>query len=278
MKSIICRKVFSGVLFLSIISFVGGQNAFAWTIANDFEGGTVGQLAGGSSGLSEPYSQTVFSDTIVHAGTRSAKTSFTSGSTGSSQYGGSISFPSNLVSGNELWARGYFYFEPGFSFACSPVIKIFRIARVKTSGGGHAGYLSVFSNSSGQILLSNEVDNDGMNAEYGTGVNFTVGAWQSIEMYAKLSTTNPILRIWKDGVLIIEKTDYQTLSSSTAVADFGLLYTYWNGGSPKNQVAYNDDIVFTTDQPANRDAKGNYMIGPIGWSIQPAKPTNVTIK
>jgi len=277
MKSIIFRKVFSGVLFLSIISFVGGLNAFAWTITADFEQGTVGQLAGGPSGLSEPYSQTIFSDTIVHTGTRSAKTSFSQGSTGSSQYGGGITFPSNLVSGNELWARGYFYFEPGFSFTCSPVIKIFRIARVKTAGGSHGGYLSVMSNSSGEILLSNEVDNDGIRAEYKTGVNFTVGAWQSIEMYAKLSTTNPILRIWKDGILIIEKTDYNTLGNSTDVADFGLLYTYWNGGSPKNQVAYNDDIVFTTEQPTNRDAKGNYMIGSMGWP-PPSKPTNLIVR
>jgi len=270
------RNILFYILLPACILLMTTSNSFAWTFTADFEQGSIGQEAQGPSGLTDAFSKTLYSDEKANTGAKSAKVNFIKGSNAWEVSGGSVVFPSTIGEGGELWARGYFYFEPGFDFTCNPVIKIFRIARVKTAGGSHLGYLSIFSNSRGEILLSNEVDNDGITSEYKTGYYFTIGAWQSIEMYVKFSTTNPILRIWKNGILIIEKTDYKTLRNSTDIADFGLLYSYWNGGSPKDQIAYNDDIVFTTEQPTNQDAQGNYMIGPIGWPA-PSQPKNLII-
>ena len=247
-----------------------------WTFTADFEQGMIGEKANGPSGLSGARLQTLYSDERSNTGTQSAKVTFIEG-TNADKSGGRVQFSSLLGEGDELWARGYFYFKSPWSWTCSPVIKILRGARVKTGSGDHIGYLSIFSNTNGTILLSNEVHA----TQPGTGANFDLDRWQIIEMYIKFSTMAPIFRIWKDGVLIIEDQTYRTLNNTTDVADFSYIFTYWNGNVPQDQVNYIDDFVFTTDRPSNQDDHGNYMIGPIGESTDespPLAPKNLAVQ
>lgn len=81
-------------------------------------------------------------------------------------------------------------------------------------------------------------------------------------MYVRLSTTQPLFRIWKNGTLVIEDATTPTLGSSSDQADFSYVFTYWNGGSPQDQTAFVDELVYTTSRPSQHDASGNPMIGP----------------
>jgi len=147
---------------------------------------------------------------------------------------------------------------------------------VLTSGGVGVGYLSVFADTNGMILLSNEVQG----YQPSTGVSFDVNNWQSIEMYVKFSTTTPVFRIWKNGILLIQDTTRRTLNSTNS-ADFSYIFTYWNGNVPQDQTSYIDDFYYTTETPSKVDAAGNFMIGPIDWAspsdtTSPSPPTGLT--
>ena len=52
--------------------------------------------------------------------------------------------------------------------------------------------------------------------------------------------------------------------------------TNWNGGSPKAQTQYIDDVVITTNTPVQRDAAGNPMIGPMDGTNPPPQPVEAT--
>ena len=89
-----------------------------------------------------------------------------------------------------------------------------------------------------------------------------------LEIYVKLDSMagKGIIRIWRNGVLIISDTKHATLpNKSSAAADTALFMTYWNGGAPQKQIQYIDDVVITSDEPSNGDADGNHMIGPSDW-------------
>ncbi len=223
----------------------------------NFEQGTDGQPADGPSGFSGAHAKTFYSSDIANSGSKSSKVEFVAGTDAWGTSGGAVDFPHHLSNGQELWCRGYFYFKAPWSWTCSPVVKIFRGAHISNASGNNVGYLSVFSDTTGEILLSNEAGG----AQTSTGVSFDIGRWQCIEMYTKLSTTDPVFRIWKDGVLIAENTTHKTLGSSTDYADFAYIFTYWNGNVPQNQDAYVDDFIWTTNVPDQVDDAGNPMIG-----------------
>jgi hypothetical protein len=277
MRMTINRLVLCTLNFGSAFFFALPGPAFAWDITANFEQGILGQEAQGISGFDDAFSQTLYSNERVNTGAKSAKVSWLQGSDGWGQSGGLFNYPAELGEGDELWVRGYFYFQSPWSWTSSPVVKVLRGVRIKNSSGVHIGYLSVFSDTNGQITLSNEVGD----YQQGTGVYFDRDRWQSIEMYVKLSAMTPIFRIWKDGVLIFEDTTHRTLNSSfpSDKADFAYVFTYWNGGVPQNQVSYVDDFVFTTTRPSKQDAQGNYMIGPIEsiLTLNPVSDTFINI-
>ncbi len=226
---------------------------FAWTRTATFESGTSGKRASGTSGFDYAGPPVTYSVDTAAVGSKSAKFVWNAGSDGSAQTG-EIEYASVGV-GGELWARAYFYFKSPWSWTSRPVVKIFRGAQI-TSGGRNVGYLSVFADSSGSILLSNEPGD----VQTATGATWSTDKWQCVEMYVKLGSPG-IFRIWKDGVLVYEDTTHNTASGSQATTR-ALFGSYWNGGVPKNQTEYIDDVVITTDRPSQQDSHGNYMIGP----------------
>jgi hypothetical protein len=258
-KTTFNRKRFATLqITLIAILFASGQ-AFAWTKSSNFESGSVGALAQGTSGFDYAGSATKYSSDTASSGTKSAKMTWSTGADGYAVDHGEYAFSSSVTNGGEVWARAYFYFASPWSWSCSPVVKVLRGVQVLNSGGSNVGYLSVFADSGGGILLSNEVGD----VQIGTGAKFDLNAWQCIEMYVKLSPTAPIFRIWKNGVLIYEDTTHRTLSSTSDFGSRALIMTQWNGGAPQAQSQYVDDVVITTDRPSQVDSKGNPMIGPI---------------
>ena len=229
--------------------------AAAWTKSRDFEGGLIGQEAQGSMGFDDAGGLTLYSNEVVNSGQRSAKFIWNKGDTGFVNCRGEHYYVSEVGEGQELWIRAYYYFKSPWSWTAAPFNKIMRIHVRNTA------YLSVLSDAWGQIVGNSEV----VDRNYYSGRTFDTDRWQSIEMYVKISGSQGILRVWKDGVLIIEdKTSATTRNGNNAI--FSYFMSYWNGGCPENQVMYMDDVVMTTDMPSARDAAGNPMIGPIGWS------------
>ncbi|HKN19730.1 MAG TPA: hypothetical protein VJW95_08025, partial [Dissulfurispiraceae bacterium] len=233
---------------------------------------------------SQAFSETLFSNMIAHSGTQSAAVNFTPDANDAwGESGGIEAWPTGIAKGGQVWARGYFYFQSPWSWICSPVVKIFRI-HLQDSSGNNAGYVSLFADSTGAIVLSNEPDtyqsNDpgpGQQSAIVVPAAYDINAWQCLELYVYFSPVegSAVVRAWKNGVLIFQDTWRATMAAATDTSDESLVFTYWNGGVPQNQTAFVDDFEWTSVQPANTDAQGNYMIGPMA-TVTPSAPTNLT--
>lgn len=230
-----------------------------WTITSTFESGTVGNVATGSTGFNEAGDVTIYDNTRAQSGTKSCKMTWINGGWNPGDQGfthckGWVDFPENLVAGDEIWARGYFFFPTGWSWSCSPVVKILRLTTTTES----AHHVSIFANWDGYITLSNEPGNV---QTYST-TPFGENAWVHLEIYVKFSSSNNgIIRIWKDGVLILEDTTKLTIGSGDYCYGSFVMST-WNSGPDQAQSQWIDNLKWTTSQPTNQDAYGNYMIGP----------------
>jgi len=69
------------------------------------------------------------------------------------------------------------------------------------------------------------------------------------------------IRVWKNNKLIANFPQRISAVDKTGVIDSLYLFTYWNGNAPQTQSLYVDDVIITTDTPANRDANGYPFIG-----------------
>src|SRR5574343_470584 len=260
------------LLLILIVTLFLSSSAFAWTWTADFESGTLGQVASGTSGFDYAAARTTYTSEIAHSGTKSCKLDWYRGSDGD---GCAAWWPATqrvTSNGGELWVRGYYYFKSPWSWTCDPAVKILR-AVVRTSGNAHIGYHSILSNTNGQVTLSNEVQD----YQPESTVAFGTDQWVCLELYVKFSPTTPTVRIWRNGVLVFEDKSHRTADSTTDFCDGGWVMSYWNGGAPQAQVMYVDDFQATTDTPSNRDAAGNPMIGPIDWSSSDTTAPTVSI-
>lgn len=248
------------ILILTIPSL-----ALSWTETANFDSGAVGQVANGSDGFDGAGTATLYSDTYAHSGTQSARMTWLTGDAGFDENHG-VNYLSSVTDGGEIWARVYYYFPTGFDFTCTPVNKILRLHVYASDGSTNRGHISIFSGSAGQVKYSNEVDA----TEPYTGESFGTGSWDSYELYVRFSTTSPISRIWKNGILIHEDTTHATLQSATDISTESYVMSYWNGGPDQDQYSYHDDLYVTNEQPSNQDAAGNYMIGPTDWGAHGA--------
>jgi len=231
--------------------------AFAWTKTATFESGTIGNIANSTSGFDYAGTATKYSSDKSAGGSKSAKMSWTTGNEGWNLTHGEITYPQNVSNGQEIWARGYYYLVSPWSWAnASGASEFIKILRIGTTHGFH----SFIANGSGHIIASNEP------AGFGpiTSATLDINAWNCLEIYVKLSTTDPIYRMWKNGVLIYEDRSHVTLLNSGDVAIRSIIMSTWNGGVSQNQTEYVDDFVITTDTPAGRDATGHPMIGTLG--------------
>jgi hypothetical protein len=250
-----------------ILALLIPAQALAWTVTKNFDGGTAGSLATGTYGFDYAGTETKFSTAQVRSG-KSVAFGHIYAQDDWGKAHAEFNYPSVVGIGGQIWLRTYMYFPSDFSwdsYSSGNVIKVLRIARVATTSDSHVGWLSVFANKAGEIMFSNEIDGT-PTGENTTGVQFTKGGWQCIEISVKLSKTSPIFRIWKNGTLIYNNTSLGTTPADTGYqASVGYLFSTWNGSAPANQTNYIDDMVWTSDTPSNVDANGYPMIGPDDW-------------
>lgn len=250
-------------LFLILLYFIFYSPASsAWTVSADFEKGTNGQLADGESGFSTSRDNTFFSNTYSRNGGQSAKAGINKGET--SGMGGTFFPVTRPGKGDEMWWTCSVYFPQGFDFSVGGSgLKLMRM-QVLNSDGNSAGYHNILMKTNGLDLNSAvsgaTFTNNNPNRK-GLGGTITTGKWYTFETYLKLSDTQGIWRIWKDGKLIFEDTKTFTLNASSSEVSRGLIFTYWNDNAPATQAAYIDDCSMTSDKPSKFDANGNPYIG-----------------
>jgi hypothetical protein len=102
-----------------IFAFFSTVPVLAWTFTADFEDGTPGSRAYGSSGFNgaETGARTYFSSERAHRGSKSALFSWLAGDSGYLNCNGQVNYPSELKEGDEVWIRAYYYFENGWQWS-----------------------------------------------------------------------------------------------------------------------------------------------------------------
>jgi hypothetical protein len=285
-------------------------SASAWTWDNNCEGGGVGALVAQTplTGFTDAFSLTTYSKDQAATGSQSCKMSITAGSDGWGSWGGTVTFPSTIPSGGQVWTRVSLFVPSGFKTTTNDgVLKFMRI-HTANSSNSNVGYhdllianpgttqYSAAGKAFGSAYVYNYEGDPNLNAVGSATANaIAYGKWETYEMYvkfdpvAKSSGGTGEVRVWKNNTLLLDLTTQPTLVSSSDHSDSFFLFTYWNGNAPATQSLYTDDIIVTSDTPANKDSAGNPFIGgpaPGGSSTSvstttsstPEPPANVSVQ
>lgn len=280
------------IIFVFFFLFLSTQ-AHAWVMESDFEDGTVGQIAQplAASGATLSLSKTVFSSANPHGGLKSAKAHLDPGDVGG-EWGAWWTFPQKVYEGDEVWIRVWMYIPSNFDWSSDAHQKGLRIS-VKNSSKGSAGYFDAYPGADSMYILNGP----GLTNYWTSGAGgsapcandkscfrFSPGTygWESVEMYVKASATKGIFRVWRNGKLLINDMQSETLkagSSGNYLAGIGVFTFFNNAGSPIAQDTYIDDVFITNEKPSNFDANGYPYIG-MGDVVIVAPPnpvSNVTV-
>lgn len=272
--------------------------ASAWTKKIDCEGGTVGsKVSEGSNGFSSAFSKTVYSRDQVGTGAQSCRMGISQGVEGWGEWGGTVTFPSKLTRGQQVWIRLSMYVPSNFNVNTNTgMLKFMRVHTASASRSNEGYHDLLISNGRSQWIDNRDTtasfiySYEGAPKLHAVGTrgrhDVATGKWESYEMHIKLDSTakdaggSGEVRIWKNNELLATITDVPTLSSASSYAQSFFLFTYWNGNAPATQHLYVDDIIMTSDTPANRDSHGNPFIGGTVPKSAPAPmpPSNVTVQ
>ncbi|MEA1924605.1 MAG: hypothetical protein U9M95_01920 [Candidatus Altiarchaeota archaeon] len=267
------------VLLVVSITLGGlGGSAGAWTRNMDFESGLTG-----ADGFTTAGTTVYWDSSEVHSGNHSARVYFEQGD---NCWDAQLScgamyndFPEDVLCGEELWTRAYYYFPDGWDWGdqqggCnSPYRKILRFS-LSTAGGGYAGgYVSIIAYwnlpNDGEVYASNEPGSYGWPHGF-TGVSYPVGEWFCLEQYVVFGTSDETARhiIWLNEDKVFDSADIpddecerRTMLDPTDHCGGILFFTAWNCYIRTSQNAYIDNVIVTTDTPTNTDAGGFPMIG-----------------
>lgn len=298
------------ITLFTLIALFFSTQSHAWVITHDFEDGTPGNIADNSvsklkGGFDGAATGSLYSTAHVFNGNQSGSTTIKTGDTGWSRWGGQFNFPP-LGVGDELWWKVALYFPSDFQFdSGSGLGKGMRIKTTKAGGTGNAGYIDnyfksypetsclrhlVYNEASGNAFLANNPSTGKNNCDpkwnNASGFNrqrigHTIlrDQWVVFEQYVKFSA-NPnkgIYRMWQNGELVFEDKETWILQSPTSIANYTLLFTYWNKGSPKVNTVWVDDVVLTNNRPNNTDAFGNPFlgVGSLSFTAPPNPPGSV---
>lgn len=264
---------------------LSGQT-YAWTMIQDCEGGPANTLPSNSS-TSYWGTNSRYSTEQINTGKQSCKFSIAQGSEGWPSSGGPLEWgaifplPSNVSVGQEVWMRVNIFMPTGFQISTNSGMLKFMRLHTKTSTA-NTGCLDLLMGATNGISIWDTVlkkdtfppfvlnfEGNPGNTMVGTRPTNDVGygKWESYEIYVKVDSVSKAnggmgeVRAWKNNQLMADVTTQTSAGDKTGVIDSLYLFTYWNGTSPSNQYLYMDDLIITTDTPANRDAKGNAFIG-----------------
>lgn len=266
-------------------------HASAWTRHLDFNSGTLGSKAeiGGDS-FDGAAGGSSYDAGEVYEGNSSARLSVTGGETAFGVWGGIINHPSDLVRGDEVWFRVRTFMPAGFnydSYAEGSHLKFLRI-HTQSASGANQGYNDWYINPTTRGEYAHKFIFEGQQQWSKFGDSATqrpvLGVWETYELYLKLDPT-PVdsggearVKVWKNGILLGDFTNRYTLVDNDSVSDRTHIFTYWNGGAPKTQHMWLDDVILTTDTPSAVDAEGNRYIGMGDVTPRPNPPGFVNVR
>lgn len=248
-----------------------------WTMGMDFESGQVGEPAVGSDAFDElpqDSADTRIVQGTSFSGSRSARLRVRSGE---DLFGGIKQFPTQLRSGEDLWIRFRVYWPAGFDWSANPWLKFFRV-HTRSPDVENEGYVDWYINNPQQgsgppFQIIKEIDDEWYPMGRNPQDNPKTGVWETYEVHYVFDS-RPVsqggrarIRAWKNGLLLTDIRTIRTLEGAASYAE-RFEFSYWNGGAPKDQSWFVDDVVLTTVTPSDRDAAGNPMIG-LAWTRAP---------
>lgn len=274
MKKSWLRLAFAWLLFCTV-------PAKAFTIDMDFEEGTPGTLVEGpctaeQDRFTRAAGATFYSVNAAFGFGQSAELNIAEGSRGIGTWGGIVSFEAcegrNLVKGDEIWIRLRTMFPVGFDFSADPHLLFLRLP-IEGPAGSRQGSNDIYipSGKNGHVFEFVREGDDQWIYFGNISDRIVPGLWETYEWYVKLSDTTlddepeegAVMRFWKNDSLLAEITDKPTLATSDSFVPGFHLFTYWNGGSPRSQQMYVDDLRITTNMPdAGTEDQPRIGIGP----------------
>jgi len=256
----------------------------AWAIQENFDGQTTG--ADCAPFFDDGADTTVSTDRGVGGIGKSCKFATVTGRT---TWGGGFGFGSKLVRYDEVWIRFRLFIPQGFDFnAYSNGNHLKFIRMTERNASGTVGRLDWYWDREGtaqphRLILERDTCGQNCWQFFGAGDGPIRGVWETYEMYVKFDKDavdtggQGIVRAWKNGKLIGELTNRPTMwGDSNRISNF-LIFSHWNGGSPKTQHLYFDDLVATNIAPGTSDSKGNPYIGVGSYALvaPPNPPSSV---
>jgi hypothetical protein len=255
-------------------------NAYAWTRVENFNEGPDGVSVQKVGAMDDAAGGTLHSlDRAIGDGF-SANMRISEGETGFGSWGGILSFPEPLRSGDELWVQFYMYVPNAFVVDTprNGSLKFVRIRTVTADGsnGGFNDFQIVDDDTISDAVYRYIKEGYGGPGwlEIGPASErsrlFPRERWFKVELAFSFGTTSlseggrSYVRFWLNDELVWNGVRAQTLSNPADIADALYLFTYWNGSSPKSQELFVDELIMTSETPKNRDAFGFPYIGDRG--------------
>lgn len=242
----------------------------AWTVHASFDEGEVGTQTDRRDGFHGAAGGSTYSDQ-QKLKNNSARISIEKGKTGYGQWGGEFIFPERAYKGDTVWFLVHIYMPEDFDHHAYGEGNRLKFLRIQTldSEGGNRGYHDLYYDMKGADQPYKWIyEGENRWVDVGSADNPPKKEqWQSYEMAVTLDDVSKdeggeaVVRIWKNDVLLTEITGRKTLAASNDYANRALVFTYWNGGAPKDQHMYLDEITITTETPRNVDDHGNPFIG-----------------
>jgi hypothetical protein len=268
------------LLLLAPDSLGGRARVPGFVVVRDFDRGVLGRGVNSNPDGFDFWSSAVY-DEKGYNGTQGARDDLKGywpqpPCTGGDAWGGGIQLPEPVKYGEEIWVRLRVKFPDGWSWHTNGVgMKFIRLTRVDERGrnaGRYDLYLDNGAAGGRQPYLINEFAND-VRFYFGNGTSDDpqLGVWETWEMYAALDVVpvnqggNARVRVWKNGKLLVDRTDEPTLNDREETIPNVLISTYWNNpceAPAKSQSVRYDDIQVQSATPDRLDAEGNWMIGP----------------
>ncbi|WP_166259634.1 hypothetical protein [Marinobacter salicampi] len=244
--------------------------ASAWTIHADFDSGPIGaKVDKGSDGFSGAGGGGLYSDEKSIKG-NSAKLHIKKGKTGYGMWGGEFMFPEKLYRGDTIWYQVHTYFPEDFdhySYGEGNRLKFLRVCTRSAEDKNHGCVDFLLDKKSTDNAFKWIYEGENVWRNVGKPEDMIVKEkWESYQLQITFDS-KPLdlggqaeVRVWKNGELLGHITDRPTFKEDSDFSHRALLFTYWNGGAPKTQSMYVDEITITNERPDWTDAQGNPMI------------------
>jgi hypothetical protein len=183
------------------------------------------------------------------------KLNINAGDVGFGTWGGSISFPTDLVKGDTFWLDQWIYMPPNPTFIVdvggSTSLKYIRFRSKQRPSDASAGFIDIQPiNDSSTSPYEFRMIKEGQDIweNFGLNIPWPRGQWVrhsvcvNVDNVAVSSGGTSRVRFWQNGTLLYSSTGLTTITRATDILNSLYLFTNWNGGSPQTQSLYMDDI------------------------------------